>query len=316
MQLTYTYDKVGNRLTKKYDNDAGRVETYRVNGYNQLTAVEGTARAYTNVCGLIDEANVAAVTVENLTAETEAARVDLAHGFFIGRKLELQSGSNSIEVTAVDKAGNSTTVPVSPETHTITQNEDIDVQFEYDVRGNMVLKEVWNGASYDVKERYFYTGDNLIEYIWYASGENDGKHPHFVYDGLSRRVRVEYGTVTLDGEAFDYFTTATTKEYAFLGTQPVAEYDYNAGTQARTLVRQYYWGLDIVAGIGGLLYQVAFNSPAEYYYHHYDGSGNVTAITDADKAVVAYTHHAPRQPRAGQDLTPPRGGTPERRHRD
>jgi RHS repeat-associated protein len=46
-------------------------------------------------------------------------------------------------------------------------------------------------------------------------------------------------------------------------------------------------GINIVAGIGGLLYQKLPGGTPAYYYYHYDGSGNVTAITDADKDVAA-----------------------------
>jgi len=287
LQLTYTYDKAGNRWTKKYDNDASRVETYTVNGYNQLTAVTGSTGKFTNVTGLLTEPNIDTVVVENVTAETEAARVDLIHGFYIGRRLELQNGTNNIEVTATDLAGNSTTAPVSPDTHTITLDEDIDVQYEYDVRGNMTVKKVKVGENYVVKERYFYNYDNLIEYIWYADAEHNDKHPHFVYDGLNRRVRIEYGTVTLDGEDFSSFSESTTKEYVFNGVVPIIEYDYDSGEQTREVARQNYWGLDIVAGIGGLLYQKVPGGTPAYYYYHYDGTGNVTAITDGSKEVKA-----------------------------
>jgi RHS repeat-associated protein len=309
LQLTYTYDKAGNRLTKKYDNDGTRVENYSVNGYNQLTAVAGTAREYTNVCGLLDESNVDTVTVKNTTfdPDEEAARVDLMHDYFIGRKLKVADGDNGntsccldeaslrrvsrscdgdIEVTVTDLAGNSTTAG-SGGTYDFDQEEDIDVKYEYDVRGNMVLKQVWDGEAYVDKERYFYNYDNLIEYIWYASGDNNNKHPHFIYDGLNRRVRIEYGTVTLSGDDFSSFSENTTKEYVFNGVVPIVEYDYDSGEETRTVARQYYWGLDIVAGIGGLLYQKVEGSPDAYYYYHYDGSGNVTAITDADKDVKA-----------------------------
>jgi len=286
LQLTYTYDKAGNRTEKKYDNDGTRVETYTVNGYNQLTAVAGKARAYTNVCGLIDESNVDTVTVTNASLSEDAPRVDLMHDYFIGRKLPLQNGDNNIEVTVTDLAGNSTTAGSSG-TYDFDQEEDINVQYEYDVRGNMVLKQVWDGEAYVAKERYFYNYDNLIEYIWYASGDNDDKHPHFIYDGLGRRVRVEYGTVTLSGDDFSSFSENTTKEYVFNGVVPIVEYDYDSGEETREVARQNYWGLDIVAGIGGLLYQKVPGGTPAYYYYHYDGSGNVTAITDGSKDVKA-----------------------------
>jgi len=40
-------------------------------------------------------------------------------------------------------------------------------------------------------------------------------------------------------------------------------------------------------GIGGLLYMKVPGSPDAYYYYHYDGTGNVTCITDADKDIMA-----------------------------
>lgn len=58
LQLTYTYDKAGNRLTKKYDNDANRVENYTINGYNQVTAVSGARGKFINVTGLVEDANL------------------------------------------------------------------------------------------------------------------------------------------------------------------------------------------------------------------------------------------------------------------
>ena len=147
----------------------------------------------------------------------------------------------------------------------------------------MVVKKV----DETVVARYFYNYDNLIEYIWYPEGVHDDEHPHYVYDGLNRRVKVEYGTVTLDqDDDFSSFGDVdTTKEYVFYGTQPIIEYD-NDG-QSRTVAKQYYWGTGLPGGIGALLYMKVPGSPDAYYYYHYDGSGNVTCITDADKDIMA-----------------------------
>jgi len=284
LQLAYTYDKAGNRLTKKYDNDAARVEEYTVNEYNQVTAVDGDRGKYINVTGLIDEENPESLTVKRLTPEPEkeAVSVDIVNDFFIGRKVELAEGNNTLQAIATDKAGNDATYP-SEGSHDVTLEEDVDEDYEYDLRGNMIVKKVDDEAV----ARYFYNKDNLIEYIWYPEGVHDDKHPHYIYDGLSHRVKVEYGTVTLDqDDDFSSFGDVDkTKEYVFSGTVPIIEYD-NDG-QSRTVARQYYWGAGLPGGIGGLLYMKVPGSPDAYYYYHYDGTGNVTCITDADKDIMA-----------------------------
>jgi RHS repeat-associated protein len=76
-------------------------------------------------------------------------------------------------------------------------------------------------------------------------------------------------------------------QYAFAGTVPVIEYDYDSGQETRTVARQYYWGLGLPGGNGALLYMKVPGSPADYYYYHYDGSCNVTCITDSDKEIKA-----------------------------
>jgi RHS repeat-associated protein len=286
LQLTYTYDKAGNRLTKVYDNDdTNHKEEYTVNLYNQVTAVSGNRGKFINVTGLVDDADLDSVTVKNLTPEPDkgAVSVDIVGDFFVGRKVELQSGTNSLQATATDKAGNETTYPSSG-SHTVTLELAVDEEYEYDVRGNMILKRVDDV----VVARYFYNYDNLIEYVWYASGEHDNEHPHYIYDGLGRRIMVEYGTVTLDQyNKVTGFSENTTKQYVFAGTEPIIEYDYDSGEDESSVAKQYYWGMGLPGGIGGLLYMMVPGSPDAYYYYHYDGSGNVTCVTDEDKSIEA-----------------------------
>ncbi len=285
LQLAYTYDKAGNRLTKVYDNDdTNHKEEYTVNRYNQVTAVGGHRGKHINVTGLIDEDNLESLTVKRLTPtpEKEAVAVDIVNNFFIGRKVELAEGTNTLQAIATDKAGNTATYPATG-SHTVILEEDVDEDYEYDLRGNMMLKKV----DETVVARYFYIYDNLIEFIWYPEGVHDNEHPHYTYDGLNRRVKVEYGTVTVDqdGDFSSFGDIDTVKDYVFDGTQPIIEYDNDGGS--RMVTRQYYWGTGLPGGIGGLLYLKVPGSPDAYYYYHYDGGGNVTCITDADKDIMA-----------------------------
>ena len=50
------------------------------------------------------------------------------------------------------------------------------------------------------------------------------------------------------------------------------------------LVREYVRGLSLGGGIGGILY---CKQSGSFYCYHYDGSGNVTSVTDGDGEEVA-----------------------------
>ena len=249
--VEFEYDALGRRIVKTVYADENTVDEKIRYIYDGINVIE----EYVDDSGWVHEAQyVHGIGIDNvLTIERDSSRWYYHHDG-LGSVTELTDGDG-----------------------------DLAQAYEYDAWGNMTLKEVKVDQSYVVKERYFYNYDNLIEYIWYPSGVHDNEHPHYVYDGLGRRVRIEYGTVTLDGDDFDYFTEDTTKEYVFEGVVPIIEYTNDSG---RTIDRQYYWGLGLF-GIGGLLYQKIPTGTPAYYYYHYDGSGNVTCITDASKEVKA-----------------------------
>jgi len=52
---------------------------------------------------------------------------------------------------------------------------------------------------------------------------------------------------------------------------------------SNNVVKKYVRGLSL-GGIGGILYR---KEGSNFYYHHYDGNGNVSSITDANKKEVA-----------------------------
>ena len=73
--------------------------------------------------------------------------------------------------------------------------------------------------------------------------------------------------------------TSLTRKYVYAGGVVIAELDNN-----NNLVKEYVRGLSLGGGIGGILYRKEGSS---FYYNHYDGSGNVTSVTDGNKEEVA-----------------------------
>ena len=70
--------------------------------------------------------------------------------------------------------------------------------------------------------------------------------------------------------------------YVFDGREVIQERDQNSTTQVK-----YMRGLDLGGGIGGLLSRTVVGTGGGTYFYHYDGAGNVCALTDASQNTVA-----------------------------
>ena len=103
------------------------------------------------------------------------------------------------------------------------------------------------------------------------TGANEGRS-EFVYDGLSRkRISREY---SWDG-ANNVWQLQSERRYLYSGRNVIQERDGN-----NSITVNY----TRVGNIGGLLTR---STSYGHFYYHYDGSGNVTQLTDATQATVA-----------------------------
>ncbi len=188
---------------------------------------------------------------------------------------------NKVKATAYDKAGN----PSAYAERTGRKlHDEMNIVFTFDANGNLTKKEQTfiydaGGGGGTQTAGYFYTPANMLEYIDLPGSGSDRR---YIYNGLGHRIIVETGEVTVDGQGNFFSFTPTpslTRKYVYLGGSVIRELD-----NSDNVVKEYLRGLSLGGGIGGIL---SCKQGSNFYYYHYDGSGNVSSITDANKKEVA-----------------------------
>lgn len=256
-----------------------------------------------NVTGSYTETNVEKIEVEpNDDANKKVEATSRDDGFYIARGVELtDSDANTLEATVTDKAGNSTTYPVSPATHTAKLDRNLNVSYAYDAAGNITKKTqvvVYDvGGSTTYITRYFYDDANRLEYADYDWTTTEDVH--YVYGPTGNRVEIRYGEITLNGEAFSSFTPTSGKARGFVCMSGVVLEEWSVtdgATGSHTddsldeLVYRYVRNpaTDLGGGIGSIAYQLdGAQGASDYRYYHYNHKGDVHALTDADTKMIA-----------------------------
>ena len=145
----------------------------------------------------------------------------------------------------------------------------------YDLNGNLSSQGNLR-FSYDDADRL-----SQVIRVNAQTGANEGRS-EFVYDGLSRkRISREY---SWDGTANAWVLQSETRRI-YDGLNVIQERD---GTNSITV--NYTRGADLsgsVSGAGGIGGLLARSTSYGHFYYHYDGSGNVVALTDTAQSIVA-----------------------------
>jgi len=261
-QLAYRYDAAGN-LTNRQNGSA----TLRlaVDPLNQLgSATRGAA---------ILVAGMTTPSATNVTVNGQLATL-YQDRTFVRTNLPLADVSTTLTAIARDALGRSAS-------DTLSVNLPGSVTFTYDANGNLV-RDARRLLTFDDR-------DQLVALI-VTNGVNDSTLSEFFYDAFGRRRLAREKT----WQTNQWVQTAETR-YVYAGSLVLQE----RGEDNEPRVT-YTRGPDLsgdfqqAGGIGGLL-ALTRHSPigADHLYYHADGSGNITALIDAQHHVVARYRYDP-----------------------
>ncbi|MEZ5406205.1 MAG: hypothetical protein R3F23_08585, partial [Verrucomicrobiia bacterium] len=164
-EFGYHYDKAGNRLSEKIDDNVTQAS---YNNLNQLINRQAGGavlfKGNLNESGEVKVANQSALITEGTN-------------FF--QTASLQVGTNVVSIVATDENNNTKT-----NLYQIVTNPNEEETFEYDLNGNLISKTSPNSTV-----KYDWDGaDRLIRITRQLSLSTNVSE--FTYDGLSRRVRI------------------------------------------------------------------------------------------------------------------------------
>jgi RHS repeat-associated protein len=251
-QFAYAYDAAGN-LTDRIQHRL--TNSFAVNSLNQLTG--GSRDGRVSVGGTTTGA------ATNVTVNTSNSVLYLDYTF-ASTNHALSNGTNTFTAVAY---GTSNRV----DTNIVTAYLPASPTYAYDSNGNL---------TYDGIKAFTYDDENQLIGL---TATNFWKSD-FIYDGkMRRRIRQEFtwqnGTWTQTNEV----------RYIYDGNLVAQERDnFNVASVTYTRGNDLSGNFEGAGGIGGLLafYQHSTPSPLLSYYHA-DANGNVTAMVDANEAVVA-----------------------------
>ena len=149
--------------------------------------------------------------------------------------------------------------------------------FTYDADGNTTQVTSDDNSS----KQYTYDDADRLSSVVYKNdqGVNVSKST-YTYDGFSRlRIITKYTWNT----GSSAWTQQSQKKFVYDGMQVIQERDGDDNVVANNI-----WD----GNIGGLEARIVYDintptNPPQKYFYHYDGSGNVTAVTDDSQATVA-----------------------------
>jgi RHS repeat-associated protein len=264
----YEYDRIGNRV--RQTEGQGQL-TLEYNKNNRLTRCARSNEL--SLLGWVNEPGTG-TTVEATTDSMTnwlnlgTRYVSQTQAWFSSSAFTItNSGTNTVQVKATDKSGNTSTVVVH-----VVRSVTNQASF-YDADGNLT-----NSAGM----AHTWDAENRLTSIAYA----DGARTQFRYDGWNRlREIAEYGTTN---------NLTNTVRYVWNGWLPWAELNGTNG-----IVRTFTWGPDLggtiggAGGIGGLVgIRSRVGTPTNYYVRT-DGKGNVTEVRTSNGVVVAAYSYSP-----------------------
>ncbi len=138
--------------------------------------------------------------------------------------------------------------------------------FEYDADGNMTKGYTSEGYRFTAT----YDAENQLKKLVYKDSSGITHKILYVFNAAKLLVRVK-----------SYQNNVLTDDLRIIRAGFLALQDRD---QNNNIIRKYTWGQNAGGGIGGLL---SMQQSGAKYYYHYDGRGNVTAVTDSQQQVVA-----------------------------
>ncbi len=144
-------------------------------------------------------------------------------------------------------------------------NKDLK-SYNYDQSGNLIKGYTPKGyeftATYDAEQR--------LKALSYTDSDNRQRTVEYAYHANHLLAKTK---------RFQDSQLASETRILRIGFNAKQERDQN-----NEVIKDYTWGRSLGGGIGGLL---NLKSVGQDYYYHYDGKGNVTAITNSSQQKVA-----------------------------
>jgi RHS repeat-associated protein len=246
-QLGFGYDAAHNLHTR---NNGGLSQTFTTDTANQLNSVTRS--------GTFTLTGATPAPATNVTVNGQAAQT-YGDFTFAATNNSLANGANTFTIIAQNAYGVTAT-------NSLTLNLPSSVALNYDQNGNL---------TNDGVKSFAFDAENQLTNITLAGQWRSD----FVYDGLNRRrIARDYAW---QGGAW---VQTNEVRYVYDGNLIIQERDSN-----NVPLVTYTRGLDLsdslhgAGGIGGLLARTDGSGSA---YYHADGSGNVTALIDAQENIV------------------------------
>lgn len=236
---SYAYDLAGNRIN--VNGPGSDTRNYEANTLNQLTEESGYGR--TLFSGTLDEPASIVVNGESAKVTSTAGTAPYRFESWV----DLVEGANTVEVAATDGNNNTTT-----KTYSVSAGGATKI-LEYDLRGNLRYER---NPNQTVIREFEWDQENRLIKITAGTHQTE-----FVYDGLSRRVRIV--------EKENSVETAS-HVYLWSGTQICQKRDA-AGS---AVMRDYYAS--------------GFTEGGDLYYYTRDHLGSIREITDEEGDVRAF----------------------------
>ena len=183
---TYTFDNVGNRINFT---QITSLETETINSQfnqlNQLNSWSSSLLAGGNIIslsGTLADANIDSITVNDQIAT-------MGTDTFTINDLALDPGLNTLNVFAIDKAGNTSQANLD-----ITLDNTVSAVYGYDLDGNLISNSLqgttWN-YNWDAENKLINARSSLgktIDYVYYEDGNLGSKTSQdstkYIYDGI------------------------------------------------------------------------------------------------------------------------------------
>jgi RHS repeat-associated protein len=246
-QQAFRFDRIGNITSKQ---NGAEISKGSFNNRNQLTAQE--PGGWMRVRGVTNESS--SVRVKSNANPFTNAQTDKDKAF--SGWVETVPGPNTLTIEATDDSPNANK-KTSSYTINVTGQSRVPT---YDLNGNMTA----NGLG----QTYLWDAENRLVKITYA----DNSKTEFIYDGLSRRIRITERNASN--------TITSDKRYLWSGgNQPAEERETNGTTVSK---RYFPQGEQRIGG-----------TDAGFYYYTKDHLGSIREIIDSTGAIRALYDYDP-----------------------
>lgn len=261
-QYGYDYDPAGNRTNEQ---TGSAITSAMANNLNQITGQSGGGKMHFR--GTVSEP--ATVAVAGNPAAVDAA------GNFDGTA-NVNVGSNTVSVTAVDANGNSRT-----NNYQVTVPSDVPKTLSYDFNGNLTS---------DGDKSYEWDAANRLTAITYSG---NSVRTEFFYDGLNHRKKIV--------EKADGIVTSV-KQFVWVDSRIAEERDGDNSVTQRYFTRGeqrvggtdaavYYYTRDHLGSIHELS-DAAASVRARYDYDPFGNTSKITGDLNVDFTYTGHYRHA------------------------